>query len=163
VLLRFAFTSSAFVLALLVLVAAVLWHIDVFELPGLNVIGIEQSEVGEILIAFLLVIPAFFVDRAVTRQRGHEAQLQAEQLRVLKATMRTVQDIVSNALMSLYMFRTEAEPNVTPQALELFDHIIADTSAKLKALGDLEKVIETDMAMGAGIEYQQPAVKRAVS
>jgi hypothetical protein len=43
--------------------------------------------------------------------------------------MRTVQDIVNNALMSLYLFRAEAEPCVSPQSLALFDHIIADTAA----------------------------------
>ena len=61
-------------------------------------IGIEPNESDAIVIAFLLVIPAFFVDRAVARQREHEAQLQAEQLRVLRVTRRTVQDIVNNDL-----------------------------------------------------------------
>jgi hypothetical protein len=140
-------------LALLVTVAGFFWHIDVFELPGGGLVGIEHSEAGEIAIAFLMLIPAFFVDRVIARRRALEVRLQAEQLRTLKATMRTVQDIVSNALMSLYMFRMEAEPNVSPHALELFDHIVGDTSAKLKALGDLTHVTEVDMAIGTGIEY----------
>jgi hypothetical protein len=67
--------------------------------------------------------------------------------------LRTVQDIVSNALMSLYMFRMEAEPNVSADALKLFDDIVADTTAKLTALGNLTHVTETDMSMGTGIEY----------
>ena len=150
---RFPYSSVALALALLVMVAGLFWHIDVFNVPGLDIIGIEETEAGEIAIAFLLVIPAFFVDRVIARQRAHEAQLQAGQLRTLKATMRTVQDIVGNALMSLYLFRMEAEPNVSPDSLKLFDDIVADTSAKLKALGDLTFVTETDMSMGPGIAY----------
>ena len=47
-------------------------------LPGLDLIGIEQAETGQIAIAFLLVIPAFFVDRAAARRRRCETQLLAE-------------------------------------------------------------------------------------
>ena len=90
-----------------------------------------------------------------------QANIQAERLRIFRATMRTVQDIVNNALMSLCEFRGEAEPHVAPQSLERFDRIIADTTAKLTTLGHLEHVTETQMAMGPGIDYQssQPIEK----
>lgn len=151
---RFPYSVVALALALLVFAGAVFFHINVFNLPVVDVIGIERSEVGQIMIAFLFIVPAFFVDRVVARQRSHEQQLHAEQLRVLRMTMRTVQDIVGNALMSLYMFRAEAEPSVSHQSLALFDHIIADTAERLKKIGDLETVAETRMSAGMGIEYQ---------
>ena len=91
-----------------------------------------------------------------------EAHVQVARLNVLKATMRTVQDIVSNALNSLQRFRLDAEQHVSPRSLELFDSVIAETAAKLKALSDLEHVVETDMAMGTGISYQSgPTTERA--
>ena len=93
-------------------------------------------------------------DRKLLEEKLLQANVQGERLRILKATMRTVQDIVSNAFMSLYMFRAEAEPNVSPQALELFDRIVRETAAKLKTLSDLQHVTETQMAMGPGIDYQ---------
>ena len=93
-------------------------------------------------------------DQKLLEEKLLQANVQGERLRILKATMRTVQDIVNNALMSLHMFRAEAEPNVSPQALELFDRIVRETAAQLKTLGDLEHVTETQMAMGPGIEYQ---------
>jgi len=34
------------------------------------------------------------------------------------------------------------------------DSIIGETAAKLKALGDLEHVVEIDMSMGTGIDYR---------
>jgi PAS domain S-box-containing protein len=82
--------------------------------------------------------------------------LRIEQLRVLRMTMLTVQDIVSNALMSLYAFREEAEPHVSTRALKLFDHIIGDTAQRLQAIGNLENVAEKPMVIGIGIDYPIP-------
>ena len=93
-------------------------------------------------------------DQRLLEDKLRQANVQAERLRTLKATMRTVQDIIGNALMSLYEFRGEAEPHVAPQSLEQFDRIIAETAAKLRTLGDLEHVTEAQMAMGPGIDYQ---------
>jgi len=93
-------------------------------------------------------------DRKLLDDTLRQANVQAERLRILKATMRTVQEIVNNALMSLYEFRGEAEPHVAPESLERFDRIIAETAAKLTALGDLEHITETQMTMGPGIDYQ---------
>ena len=82
--------------------------------------------------------------------------LRIEQLRVLRMTMRTVQDIVSNALMSLYAFREEAEAHVSTRAVALFDHIIADTAQRLQTIGNLETVAEKPMVIGMGIDYPIP-------
>ena len=149
---RFPYTLATLALALGVLVAAWVWPIDVFELPGVDLIAIERTEVGQIVIAFLLVIPAFLVDRIVARQRGHEAQLQAEQLRVVRVTMRTVQDIVNNNLNQLQLLRLEAEGCVPDTALERFDATIQDTAAQLRALGDMEIFAEKPMASGSGLD-----------
>jgi hypothetical protein len=149
---RFTYTITALGLAVMVGVAAMLWGIDVFELPGVDVVGIERSEVGEIAIAFLLIVPAFFVDRVVARQRAHEAQIQAEQLRVVRATMRTVQDIVNNNLNQLQLLRLEADGHVPADTLEQFDKTIRDTAAQLTALGNIEVFAERPMASGPGLD-----------
>jgi hypothetical protein len=157
---RFPYTSSALALAALVVLVASAWHINVFELPGLNVIGIEESETGEVLIAFLMVIPAFFIDRLVAAQTAHEAELHAEQLRVLHVTMRTVQDIVNNNLTQLQLLRLEAEGLVADETLMLFDRALHDTTAQLTALGDLEVFAEKPMAIGSGVDIGAAATSR---
>ena len=99
-------------------------------------------------------------DRKAFEEQSRVARGQAERLRTLKATMRTVQDIVNNALMSLQMFRHEAEQqHVSPWSLALFDQIVTETADKLKTLANLEQVVETDMEMGPGIRYQSPPNK----
>lgn len=93
--------------------------------------------------------------RKLLEEQLRQAQLQVERLNVLKATMLTVQGIVSNALMSLQLFRLDAEQHVSSASLEQFDSIIHDTASKLKALGSLDRVVETKMAMGTGIDYRE--------
>jgi PAS domain S-box-containing protein len=102
----------------------------------------------------LLGVNIDITDRRLFEAQFLEARGQAERLRTLKATMRTVQDIVGNALMSLQLFRRDAEEHVSAASLELFDQIISETAGKLKLLSDLEDVVETDMSMGPGIHYQ---------
>ena len=110
----------------------------------------------------VLGVNADITHRKSLEEQLREAHVHVERLSVLKATMRTVQDIVNNALMSLQQFRFDAEQHVSPTSLELFDQIIDETTAKLKALADLEHVVETDLAIGTGISYQiNPTTKKS--
>ena len=59
--------------------------------------------------------------RAVRRE---EAKRQAEQLRVVHVTMRTVQDIVNNCLNQIQLLRLDAEGLVPEESLVLFDEAI---------------------------------------
>jgi PAS domain S-box-containing protein len=98
------------------------------------------------------------VNSDITYRKSLDEQIlethdEVERLKVLKATMRTVQHIVNNALMSLHMFRAEVEGLASQEALALFDQTLLDTAARLKVLGDLDRVVETQMEMGSGIEY----------
>jgi CheY-like chemotaxis protein len=81
----------------------------------------------------------------------HEAQMEGERLRVVKVTMRTVQDIVNNCLNQLQLLRLAAEGHVPEESLLLFDQTIQDTSAKLTALGDMEVFVENLMEIGTGL------------
>ncbi|MDF2155801.1 hypothetical protein [Vibrio sp. CAU 1672] len=91
----------------------------------------------------------------ITRHK-HNLELQAERVIVLRATMRTVHDIVNNFLNQLTLFQLEAEENhaLNPKSLELMDTLIQDTSAKLKTLGDLELTPENLTPNGINYELK---------
>lgn len=86
----------------------------------------------------------------------HNLKVQEERIKVLRATMRTVHDIVNNFLNNLQLFQLEAEEKnaLEPESLELLESIIQDTTTKLKKLGDLESTPEKQMAGGVGIDYE---------
>ena len=150
-LLRFPFTSIAVVFAVIVVSAALIGDINLIEMPVSMLNRIEHYEVADIVTVFVLVIVAVAVDdiRAVRRE---EAARQAEQLRVVHVTMRTVQDIVNNCLNQIQLLRLDAEGLVPEESLVLFDEAIQETSARLKALGDLKMFAEKQMAAGSGVD-----------
>ena len=82
----------------------------------------------------------------------HEVLLQAERLRVVHMTMRTVHDIVNNCLNQLQLLRFEAEGHVPDESLVLFDQAISAAAAQLTALGDATEFTETDMGIGIGLQ-----------
>jgi PAS domain S-box-containing protein len=99
------------------------------------------------------IIGASKIVRDITERKRVEEEIQLQRLRVFKATMRTVQDIVNNLLNSFQLVRIEGEGQLPAEMLSLFDRMVQDASVKLKTLGDLETVNEREMAVGTGIDY----------
>lgn len=106
------------------------------------------------------VTGASTVARDITSRKKAEAELrrlndeiQLQRLRVFKATIRTVQDIVNNLLNSLQFVHLEAEAQVPAEMLTLVDRVIREAAAKLKTLGNLETVKEKEMDIGLGLDY----------
>jgi K+-sensing histidine kinase KdpD len=161
-LLRFPFTSAAAMFAVFVVSAALIGDINLIDFPVLVMNRIEKHEVDDIFTALLLLIVALIVDqiRAARREKREaqrqaeqrKAELQAEQVRVVQVTMRTVQDIVNNCLNQLQLLRLDAEDIVPAESLRLFDEAIQQTSSQLKTLGDLEVFAESQMAVGSGLD-----------
>jgi PAS domain S-box-containing protein len=86
------------------------------------------------------------------RQRHHD-ELASQRLRVFRATMTTVQNIVNNFLASMQLIRLEADQRLSPETLALFDRLIREAATELQALGNLEHIREKDMIVGPGIDY----------
>jgi PAS domain S-box-containing protein len=98
-------------------------------------------------------VRAVGISRDVTERKHAEAEIQLQRMRVFKATMRTVQDIVNNLLNGFLLLRVEDEGQLPAEMLTLVDRMIEEASVKLKSLGDLETVKEKEMVIGLGIDY----------
>jgi hypothetical protein len=147
------FVCIAILLAVSILAGSWFSNLDLFDTGLREILRIENNELDEFASAFVLIVVGLVIDqlreRRVARRR---AEIEEQRLRVLKATMRTVQDIVNNFLNSMQLFRMEAEDGpLSVESLKLFDDLINETAEKLKALGDSESVVEHKMASGIGI------------
>jgi len=107
-----------------------------------------------------VIIGASKIVRDITNQKKAEAELkhlteelQLHRLRVFKATIRTVQDIVNNLLNSFQFVRLEGKGQLPAELLTLVDQMVQEASVKLKTLGELQMVNEKEMAIGTGIDY----------
>ena len=147
------FVCIAILLAVSILAGSWFSNLDLFDTALREILRIENNELDEFASAFVLIVVGLVIDqlreRRVARRR---AEIEEQRLRVLKATMRTVQDIVNNFLNNMQLFRMEAEDGpLSVESLKLFDDLINETAEKLKALGDSESVVECKMASGIGI------------
>jgi PAS domain S-box-containing protein len=91
--------------------------------------------------------------RAEAEHEHFNDEIQLQRLRVFKATVRTVQDIVNNLLNGLQLAHLEGEAQERGEAQALVDQVIQEAAVKLRLLGDLEMVKEKETAMGLGIDY----------
>ena len=136
-----------------------LFEKDIFDYLSAILAYLEHLEIDEILIAGMSISAGLLLDLLLNkRQKDRYIELQEQRLRVLRATMRTVQDIVNNFLNNLALFRLEAEDKgaLSESSLQIMDSLIQETSAKLNALGEVRGTPEKPMAGGlVGIDYEQ--------
>lgn len=132
---------------------------DIFEYLLGILEYLEHFEIDEFLIAGAGITSGLLLDLILNRrQKERYIELQEQRLRVLRATMRTVQDIVNNFLNNLSLFRLEAEDRgaLSESSLQTMDSLIQETSARLNALGELQDTPEKPMAGGmVGIDYER--------
>lgn len=146
---RYLATGEGPVLAKLIEITAV--RSDGLEIPVELTITAMRSDHDPIFTGVLRDITSRKQAEAELARLNDEIQLQ--RLRVFRATMRTVQDIVNNLLGSLQLAHLEAEGQLPSEMLTLVDQIIQQAAARLKSLGDLETVREKEMVIGLGIDY----------
>jgi PAS domain S-box-containing protein len=104
-----------------------------------------------------LVIGTFSSGADITERNQAVEEIQLQRLRVFKATMRTVQDIVNNLLSGLQLGHVAAEVQLSVEMKTLVNGVIQDAAAKLRTLADLETVTEREMAIGLVIDYSGAA------
>jgi hypothetical protein len=158
------FKSLALLIAGPALMAVYFTDFNVIELGIKNLDRIKSSEIDEVIVSFVGLILGMVADQMRARARvRHHSEIEAHRVHVLKATMRTVQDLVNNFLSNMQLFRMEAEDGpLSAESLELLDSLIFETSEKLTALGASGVVSEIQMANGIGIQApHQPAILAA--
>jgi len=132
-----------------------------FVIIGNTEIQAFLEKVVGYLLGFLLL--AIGIWRWLPKLIEHEdlskkkLEVKEERLKVLQATMRTVNDIVNNFMNNVQLFRLIAEKKnaLDPEELALMDSIIQETATKLKKLGDLDSTPEKQMAGGIVIDYEE--------
>lgn len=98
-------------------------------------------------------------ERLMHLQSLREAEIQQEKLKMLKATMRTVQDITGNFLNNLHFFKLEINRSNTlsPGSMKKLDQVTQETTLRLNKLADLDEIREKKMAGDmVVIDYDQP-------
>jgi hypothetical protein len=161
VLTELRFTVIGAFLAVGLTIISILTNIDIVKINLAFLESIERHRADDILSGLTLVLVGLAIDRVLSRQRRRKRQqdeIEAQKLRTLKATMRTVHDIVNNFLNNLMLFEIPEQDDVPHGSLNAIEELIQHTSQELRALGDVDSVVEQSLAIGIGIEYPHNAL-----
>ena len=106
---RFVVTYVMIALAGAILVSDFLTGINLFHAASQLFERIARNHVYAVVTAVLIILVGLSIDVFVAGQKEkRETEIQAQRLRVLKAAMRTVQEIVNNAFNELQLFRLDS-------------------------------------------------------
>ncbi len=126
-------------------------NVEFFEHIVALLEAVEDYEVDELLLGVGLVGSGLLIDLILQKSKhNHQIQIQTHRLRVLKATMTTVNDIVNNFLNIVLLFRIEAESEngLSQESLNSLETTIRKTTQKLKTLSDMQATPEKEVAPG---------------
>src|ERR1044071_4854912 len=149
-------TMVGAIFALGLILVTVVGQVDLIRLNLQLLDRIHKHHWDDILTAAAIVCGGLVFD-IFDRRRRHRAEIEAQKLKTLQATMRTVHDIVNNFLNNLLLFEMDLRDSVPSDRLDGLDDLIQETSLKLKALGEVVTVEEQQLAAGAGIAYSRSA------
>ncbi|PSJ17776.1 hypothetical protein C7H79_06500 [Nitrosomonas supralitoralis] len=96
-------------------------------------------------------------ERLRNLQSRIETEIQQEKLKMLKATMRTVHDIIGNFLNNLHFFKLEIDRNSTlsAESIKKLDQLTQETTQRLDKLASVDEIREKKMAGDmVGIDYE---------
>ncbi len=142
-------TVIMFIVGSAIYLIARILNFDVFEFSAGILNSLENFEVDEIFVVVILIIIGLAIDMFVLKnRRAQEIIVQQQRLRVLRATMRSVQDIVNNFLQSMQLFTMEAEKKqaLNSKSLETINSLIFETTNKINRLSALESTPEREIA-----------------
>jgi hypothetical protein len=152
------FTLLGAALGVGLVLTAALTRIDLVKLNLKFLESVERHKLDDMLTGVTLVLMGLIIDRVLSLQRKRKRQrdeIEALRLRTLRATMRTVHDIVNNFLNNLMLFEIPAKDDAPHHSLGTIEELIQHTSQELRALGDVESVVEQSLAIGVGINYSR--------
>jgi hypothetical protein len=150
----FRITAVAILLAITVITMASLTTFDLVKMDLAFIQHIEQREIDGLLSGGTLVVVALVTD-LWRRRRRHQAELAAKEARTLRATMRTVQDIVNDFIDKVVRFELEQMGNVPPHCFDRLDELIRETYEKLKIVENPDYGQRVNLATtpGSGLAF----------
>lgn len=148
---KFLASCIAFILAVSLLIASLVFQIDCFEYLISFLNQFEHVEADEIGLATIILLLGGCID-LIRRRKKQQLQLmlEHERLRTLRTTVRTAQDIVGNFLNNLLFYKIKLDKTgvLDKSALLEINQLIQSTSKKLIRLGEVNTVIEKEISKG---------------
>ena len=136
-------TALACTFGTVLLVASVVFNLSPVPLIIELLHQLQEARVAELMLVFLLVTIGFYFDlREKAKEKDAQSHIQAQRLRVLRATMVKVQDIVNGFVACVRVSTLDMPIRERPEALQRLEIAIDELSWKLRGLQRLTETPE---------------------
>jgi hypothetical protein len=135
---KYKWTLTGFVLSFILWLSISCLNIDAFEVVADFLKKYERHELIELIFPIAIIYVFAMADQAQLLRRH---QIETERLKIYRKMMKAVQHILNNFLQKMLLFKLTAEKTkgFDPDALNLYDRIIQETSEQIETLGALQK------------------------
>lgn len=135
---NYKWTFTGFVLAFVLWFSIAALNIDVFEAIADFLQNYEHHELDEVIFPIAIIYVFAMADMAnLLRNR----QIHKARFKIYQEMMKAVQHILNNFLQKMMLFKLTAEKTdgFDPKVLDLYDHIIEETTDQIETLGSIKK------------------------
>ncbi len=153
----FKYTISTIIIGITLLSLSINHIINLRWVTNDLYLNIHVQLLSKILFTIFIIACGLIIDllNIINNKKKHNHK--SEHLKVMQATMSTVQDIVNNSFNSLQIIRIKAESGeeITQDDINTFDYIIQNTSNKINSLKnyrDIKFVKLTSQHIGVEVE-----------
>ena len=138
---KYKLTLIGLVISAVVLLGALSFDVDLFEIIVSVLMEFDKFEVDEFILPISILGIFTFFD-LIRRQREHRVEI--EKNKIYKAMMYSNHHILNNFLNQVQLFKMTAEetPGFDPEVLSLYDQTIKDASSQIEALGSIISIDE---------------------
>lgn len=126
------------ILAVILWVFTIFLNLDLFEAFSFCLQQHERIETDELIFPAVLFYLGVMIDLARRHQKN---RIELEQMKIYRSMLQAMHHILNNFLQKMLLFKLTADQTegFDPQILQMYDTIIADTVAQIRALECIEK------------------------
>ncbi len=138
---NYKWTLIGTALAVTLYVIVIVFNLDLFEVLTRTFESVERYEIDEIIIPLFILIIFTFIDYIRKKRR---LKLEHEKIKIYKAMMSSSYRILNNFQLQMHYFKMAADntPGFDPVVLSLYETVIKEGSAQIKALGSITNIDE---------------------
>lgn len=141
---KYIFTIIGMLVAIVLLITTIYLDLEIFEYVIEFLKGLEKFEIDEFILP-LMILGAFVYVDVIRRQRL--SKINNEKIKIYQAMLTSTHHILNNFLNQMQLIKMAAEETdgFDPEVLILYDQIIRNASAQIRALSNIDKIDETSI------------------
>ncbi len=138
---KYKLTLFGLVLSIFIYFSSIFLELDLFEKFMAFIESMEEFEIDELIIPFLIFVVFLFID---TTRNAWKIRVENEKKNVYKAMLSSSHHILNNFIYQMDIFKLTAEdtPGFDAKVLAFYEDIISNASHQINSLSNVSSIDE---------------------